>query len=475
LIATASEQVYSGLNQTSANLDVSMLAEGIYHGRVRAVIDGVKTGWCASEDVLPIFHSALSMARGLRKPDKTAQQAALELWEHVLPISATDLRIALGGAGYPEADVNLAVASTSAFPPYRHVGPVGWTSSDEVSPFDDLAALVPLHRPLSRIEIHLEGNDTDQWIVGIQGFYGSEGIPLPLHGREGYQALNGSKQVVAVTADDPIIKVSESFARVAPGEPRLRLQELIFQYRSSQTVSLCKSGGRDGFQPWTFNLPTWGGEVVVGFCGSVFSSPQWAGFSALGILTKPTEPSLHPTADPDPYHRLGPMGLPGGGRTEDQIVKFDDSEAVKALKESLSKIMVQHNSESVLGIQAFYGAAGRQQPYHGSNYGEQTTIPIAPDDPITEVLGACDRSGMGPVICRLTFHTRSGRVFGPYGKAFRSDLEPFFFATGPGEEVLAFFGSTINYVLDNQGRGFIVPADRRFLSSLGILTKHTGG
>ena len=286
LMAAGIEHMYPDLTTTWVQLDVSTLPEGMYTGSVRTVVDGSQTGWSVSEDVLPIFHSARSMAKGLRKAERTARQAALDIWKGwEPPISATDMRTALVQAGYTESDVNVAVDSTTANPPYRHVGPAGSEPSyysSQVSHFNDYANVMAVKVRLTRIDIHetlqRDGIPLPKHIVGIQAFYGADKA-LPLHG------CKGERRVIPVGADDPIIAVSGSFGPLAPGSAGNHLCELTLHYRSR----VLTFGSTPAPYAHPFALHAGPGEAVVGFFGSVVVSSQNV-LCALGLLTKRTAP-----------------------------------------------------------------------------------------------------------------------------------------------------------------------------------------
>ncbi|MBX7170897.1 MAG: phosphatidylinositol-specific phospholipase C domain-containing protein [Pyrinomonadaceae bacterium] len=89
---------------------------------------------------------------------------------------------------------------------------------------------------------------------------------------------------------------------------------------------------------------------------------------------------------------------------------------------------------------------------HGGDGGGKTTICIDPGDYITEVSGDYGSWYYATQILSLSFKTKNGKSFGPYGsEAFEQSKTPFSFKANSGEAVIGFCGS-INKHSDDKER-----------------------
>lgn len=153
---------------------------------------------------------------------------------------------------------------------------------------------------------------------------------------------------------------------------------------------------------------------------------------------------------PRQYRRLGPIGVQGE--------PFDDTSAAQNLGQPLSKITV-HTGNIIDAITTFYGGQYQALPAHGGSGGDGTDIVFDPEDVLIEVSGFYGSWYGGNYILQLTFTTRNGKNYGPYGDMnSASTRTPFRLQANANEQVLAFFGST---AFGSNGRAM-------YLGSLGI-------
>lgn len=88
-------------------------------------------------------------------------------------------------------------------------------------------------------------------------------------------------------------------------------------------------------------------------------------------------------------------------------------------------------------------------------------IKIAPDDPLVAVYGSYGTWFGANYILQLTFVTRNGKAFGPYGDmSYAQEISPFILSAGDGKHIAGFCGAS-------------TPADNgnmMLLGALGIIT-----
>lgn len=144
------------------------------------------------------------------------------------------------------------------------------------------------------------------------------------------------------------------------------------------------------------------------------------------------------------YARLGPVGGPGSGW--DDLAGLNSEEARRL---QLSRVVV-HGGDIIDGFQAVY--VDRAMPAHGGDGGAPSEA-VLDGDPIVALFGFTGVYFGTPLIARLGFRCRSGRVFGPYGGGGSAeDRQPFDLTAPPGAHINAFFGRTATHT---DGRLFL--------------------
>lgn len=180
---------------------------------------------------------------------------------------------------------------------------------------------------------------------------------------------------------------------------------------------------------------------------------QAAGYAQADIDSAAAQlfPPLHQ------YRKLGPAGIV-------QASSFDDTDAAKNLGQSLTKLTVHHGN-LVDAIATFYGSQQTSLSSHGGSGGATTTdIIFDPGDVLVGISGFYGFWFGGNYILQLTFHTRNGKVYGPYGDMnFASGPTPFSLTANSNEQVIALFGSVAS---GDNGRA-------QYLGSIGV-TVQTG-
>ena len=151
---------------------------------------------------------------------------------------------------------------------------------------------------------------------------------------------------------------------------------------------------------------------------------------------------LFPSPKPA-YRKIGPVGI-----TADP---FDDTDAALKLNKPLTRIFVR--SGTVLdSFEVYYGGNRRPLAHHGGPMGDSRANIDLSDDYITKVSGYYGGYHGGHCMLQLTFETRKGKIYGPYGNMWDADRDrtPFTLAANDDEKVIAFFG-TANYYLCSIG------------------------
>jgi Jacalin-like lectin domain len=183
------------------------------------------------------------------------------------------------------------------------------------------------------------------------------------------------------------------------------------------------------------------------------SALQAAGYAQADIDSATTQLfPPPPPPPPPPYRKLGPAGAGSGNA-------FDDSDAAKNLGQPITKVIVDHGNV-VDAIKVFYGNQQTPSFTHGGSGGAFTdTITLDPGDMLTGISGFSGSYFGGNYILQLTFRTRNGKTFGPYGDMqFASGSTAFSLTTRVNEHIIAFFGSVAS---GNNGQA-------QYLGSIGI-------
>ena len=122
---------------------------------------------------------------------------------------------------------------------------------------------------------------------------------------------------------------------------------------------------------------------------------------------------------------------------------FDDTDLVYDERQEVRAFLI-HAGNIVDGIQAHYGAGELPlAPAHGNVGEHDTKIVLDPDDAWSEISGCRGEWFGGDYVVQLTFHTRSGKIYGPFGDmAYAENIQPFSLAIQPDEHILALCGVT---------------------------------
>ncbi|NJO93643.1 MAG: hypothetical protein HC820_03415 [Hydrococcus sp. RM1_1_31] len=148
------------------------------------------------------------------------------------------------------------------------------------------------------------------------------------------------------------------------------------------------------------------------------------------------------TQNPNLYH-YGDRLYRTAGPVPDSSssIPFDDTELAKAQGFPLTKLIVRAG-DIIDRLQAFYHNIGL--PAHGGEGGQEHIIEIDPGDYLSEVSGYYGWWYGRPYILQLSFKTRKGKSFGPYGTMNSSSKQvAFAFTAEENEQILAFSGSLI--------------------------------
>jgi hypothetical protein len=299
-----------------------------------------------------------------------------------------------------------------ATPPTR-LGPAGGTGTA----FDDLPLALP-YRPLSAIRIQ-----SDVIVDGIQAVYGEH--ELSLHG-----GVGGSATKIDV-ADDPITSVQMTYGTWDSRPGITLVLNVTFTTLGGQTHGPFGTYSPDPSLPAPTTV-TWKaeeGQSLLAFSGSAISDPNvtWTYLSALGATFYTTLPNT------TTFSPVGGTGTP-----------FDD--LPQALPDRPLTAIRIHSGAIVDGIQGVYGA--QELPPHGGSGGTLTEIDVSAD-PITFVQVVYGFWGeiraSNPLVLRVTFRTRAGVTYGPFG-GYRPEppLRPAItvgWQAPEGQSLLAFAGS----------------------------------
>lgn len=138
---------------------------------------------------------------------------------------------------------------------------------------------------------------------------------------------------------------------------------------------------------------------------------------------------------------------------------FDDTDAARAANSPITKMRIRCG-DVLNAIQATNGQ--RAMPQHGGDSGGASEWTLGPNDRIVQVSGYTGTWFGWTCVAQLTFKTRAGKTYGPFGSmANVTSKTPFSYTAGANEHVLAFYGSTINVPLADGSRTDII-------SSLGV-------
>jgi hypothetical protein len=135
---------------------------------------------------------------------------------------------------------------------------------------------------------------------------------------------------------------------------------------------------------------------------------------------------------------LGPVG--GGSAYYDVPQPFDDLAFATDAAQPLTGINLRAG-DIIDSLQGVYGQ--QVGPQHGGNGGSPFTIRFPPGDLLTVVRGYFGVWGAAVYVVQLTFASRGGAVFGPFGHWTTQGFTPFAFEAGPDEQIVALFGQVV--------------------------------
>lgn len=141
--------------------------------------------------------------------------------------------------------------------------------------------------------------------------------------------------------------------------------------------------------------------------------------------------SINPTTPQ--WSNLREMDAVGGGGAS-----FNDIPATVQNIKPITKLVIR-SGNIVDQFTVYYEGSAVS---HGGNGGEETSICIDSGDYVTEVSGDYGTWFNVTQILTLSFKTKNGKSFGPYGnEAFEQSRTPFSFKANSGEAVVGFSGS----------------------------------
>jgi hypothetical protein len=263
------------------SLTLTEMAQVLKHNSLHPVFPQMTLTEMATTLVNPALGSATfsDVAVALHSPGVYPQLEADEMGQalktpSVFPnISKEDMSTAFKVAGYPQAEIDSAVAQL--FPTsvvgYRKIGPVGITADSFCDPFDDTEAALNLNQPLIKLSIG-SGNVVDS----IQAFYVSDTIPLT--GRHG--GSGGDSIANIILGDDYITKVDGYYGDYEGGHYIL---QLTFQTKSGKIHGPYGDMVNTDPDRTPFSLEANDNERVIALFGTAGIYPGTAGFYLCSI------------------------------------------------------------------------------------------------------------------------------------------------------------------------------------------------
>ncbi len=121
---------------------------------------------------------------------------------------------------------------------------------------------------------------------------------------------------------------------------------------------------------------------------------------------------------------------------------FDDTEKVKELSSPITKIVI-HANDSIKQIQTYYNNVAMSA--HGISEMERYVIKLDKDDYLTEIYGYQGVNRGRYCLLQLSFRTKQGKSFGPYGASGGGiTRNTFSFVSKPKEQIIAFCGTHVS-------------------------------
>lgn len=325
------------------------------------------------------------------------------------PAQSNEMIIAFFGSTFTHSDGSTFLSSLGVYSEKIYARKLGEAGGSGI-PFDDLLNGVPPQAPISQILV-FAGDVVDS----IQVFY--EATALPKHGGNG-----GNENVVNIAANDYIIEVSgiygEYFGAVQIGQLTFRTHlGKIYGPFGNAAVS----------DKIAFNLTTKANESIVAFYGSTFTHSDGSEFiSSLGTYTGKIYSQM-----------VGPVGGQPGQTA------FNDLDEGIPPQTPITQIRIS-SGDVVDSIQVLYGDI--PLPRHGGSGGSPALISLVCGDYFTEISGIYGNYFGAVQIGQLTFKTRLGKVYGPFGAAAVSKPTAFTLKTTTDtQQFIALFGSTFEH------------------------------
>lgn len=126
---------------------------------------------------------------------------------------------------------------------------------------------------------------------------------------------------------------------------------------------------------------------------------------------------------------------------------FDDTAAALAIGTPVSRIRVRAG-DVVDAVQVLYGPDERPLSLHGGGGGGMAEVVVDPRDPITGVGGFTGTYHRRKCVLTLSFQSRSGKRYGPFGTGGGADPErsSFLYVAPPGQSLLALSGKADGFL-----------------------------
>lgn len=142
---------------------------------------------------------------------------------------------------------------------------------------------------------------------------------------------------------------------------------------------------------------------------------------------------------------------------------FDDAPIVGAAGNPPISQVVVRSGDVLDSIQATNAGTFEQNPVsyvlpqHGGNGGSASMVSIPGGDPLVEVSGYTGTWFGWECVLQVTFTTRSGKVFGPFGSMDNSTSQsPFSYVAPKGQSIVAFGGTVEDVPVAGGGTTFVV-------------------
>lgn len=139
-----------------------------------------------------------------------------------------------------------------------------------------------------------------------------------------------------------------------------------------------------------------------------------------------------------------------GVLTAHTVPAFNDTNMAQLSGSPVTQMAIRYG-DVLNAIQATNGTLNL--PQHGGDSGAATSFTLDAGDTIVEVSGYTGTWFGWNCVLQLTLKTRAGKTYGSYGSmANATSKMPFSCAAGPGQALLAFYGTTVTVPLAGGAR-----------------------